>query len=153
MPATGVFPPFLIFVAVRATAPVAGIPPKIGLNIFAMPCAISSVFESCFVPVIPSATLALKSDSMAASIAIETAVGNSLVITDGLISGIDGSGNEAGIEPYLLPIVSVCHPKVLSKIILTMLASRITIREPGIFFVILGQRNITASEITAIASE
>ena len=41
MPATGLRPPFLTFVAVRAIAPVAGIPPKSGVKIFATPWAIS----------------------------------------------------------------------------------------------------------------
>ncbi len=42
-PATGVRPPFLTLVAVRAMAPVAGIPPKSGEAMFATPCATSSM--------------------------------------------------------------------------------------------------------------
>ena len=45
IPATGVRPPFLTLVAVRAMAPVAGMPPKIEENIFAVPCAINSIFD------------------------------------------------------------------------------------------------------------
>ena len=45
IPATGVRPPFFTFVAVRAIAPVAGIPPKSGDAMFATPCATSSMFE------------------------------------------------------------------------------------------------------------
>ena len=50
IPDIGVFPPFFAFIVVLAIAPVAGIPPKIGHAILAMPWAISSVFESCFDP-------------------------------------------------------------------------------------------------------
>ena len=45
MPATGVRAPERILVAVRAIAPVAGIPPKSGEAILAIPCATSSTFE------------------------------------------------------------------------------------------------------------
>ena len=45
IPATGVRPPFFTFVAVRAIAPVAGIPPKSGEAMFATPCATNSMFE------------------------------------------------------------------------------------------------------------
>ena len=45
IPAMGVRPPFLILVAVRAIAPVAGIPPKIEEKILAVPCATSSILE------------------------------------------------------------------------------------------------------------
>ena len=46
MPATGVRPPLLMLVIVRAMAPVAGIPPNSGDARLAMPWAISSVLES-----------------------------------------------------------------------------------------------------------
>ena len=58
MPATGVFPPLLMFAMVRAMAPVAGIPPNSGVAMLATPCAISSVLESCLSPITPSATVA-----------------------------------------------------------------------------------------------
>src|SRR5581483_10611265 len=45
MPATGVPAPERILVAVRAIAPVAGIPPSSGDAIFATPCATNSTFE------------------------------------------------------------------------------------------------------------
>ena len=45
-----------MFVAVRAMAPVAGMPPKRGLARFAIPWAMSSMSESCFVPVSPRIT-------------------------------------------------------------------------------------------------
>ncbi|MPN01105.1 hypothetical protein SDC9_148308 [bioreactor metagenome] len=66
----GLLPPFFTLAAVLAIAPVAGIPPKIPEATFATPWAINSMFESCFPPIIPSATTAESSDSMAASIAI-----------------------------------------------------------------------------------
>ena len=43
IPAIGVRPPFLMLVAVRAMAPVAGMPPNSGVTMLAMPCPISSV--------------------------------------------------------------------------------------------------------------
>ena len=45
MPAIGVLPPFFTFVAVRAMAPVAGMPPKRGVMKLAIPWAMSSVLE------------------------------------------------------------------------------------------------------------
>ena len=65
IPAIGVRPPFLTFVAVRAIAPVAGMPPKSGETMFAMPCATSSMFDRCRPPIMPSATTADSSDSIA----------------------------------------------------------------------------------------
>src|SRR3546814_19627201 len=56
MPATGVFAPERILVAVRAIAPVAGRQPNSAEPILATPCPISSWFERCSVPAIPSAT-------------------------------------------------------------------------------------------------
>ena len=49
MPATGVFAPERMFVAVRAIAPVAGKPPKSGENILATPWPTSSTFGLCLV--------------------------------------------------------------------------------------------------------
>ena len=86
-----------MLVAVRAIAPVAGMPPNKGEAIFAIPCETNSMFESCFEPIIPSATTADKSDSIAASTAIEIAVGNSVVIVLMLKSGSFGFGSAVGI--------------------------------------------------------
>ena len=66
MPATGVRPPFLTFVAVRAIAPVAGMPPKRPAAMFAMPWPTSSTLDLCRLPIMPSATTAESSDSIAA---------------------------------------------------------------------------------------
>jgi hypothetical protein len=75
MPATGVRPPAFTFVAVRAIAPVAGIPPKSGVARFAMPCATNSMFGRCLPPIIPSDTTAESSASMPANSAIVNAAG------------------------------------------------------------------------------
>ena len=77
MPATGVRPPLLMLVMVRAMAPVTGMPPKNGTTRLAAPWATSSVLESCLSPVMPSTTVADSSDSMAPSTAITIAVGSS----------------------------------------------------------------------------
>ena len=66
-----------MFVAVRASAPVAAIPPKIGAMMLPMPSPTSSELGSCFVPVMPSAMTAESSDSIAPSIAIANAAGKS----------------------------------------------------------------------------
>ena len=67
IPATGVRPLFFTFVAVRAMAPVAGIPPNSGEAMFAMPWATSSMLERWRPPIMPCATTAENSDSIAAS--------------------------------------------------------------------------------------
>ena len=73
IPATGVRPPFLTFVAVRAIAPVAGMPPKMGEARFAIPCATSSILERLRPPIMPSETTAESSDSTPPSSAIVNA--------------------------------------------------------------------------------
>jgi hypothetical protein len=73
IPEIGVLPPLLTFVAVRAIAPVAGMPPKRTDPMFATPWATSSMFDLCLPPVIPSATTAESRDSIAASRAIVSA--------------------------------------------------------------------------------
>ena len=73
MPARGVLPPFLTLVAVLAMAPVAGMPPKMGVRMFAIPCAISSVLDRCLPPIMPSATTAESSDSIPPSRAMARA--------------------------------------------------------------------------------
>ena len=73
IPAIGLVAPFRIFVAVRATAPVAANPPNNGERMLAAPCPINSWFGLCRVPVMPSATTAVKSDPIAPSSAIVNA--------------------------------------------------------------------------------
>ena len=85
-PAIGLRPPLLMFVIVRAIAPVAGIPPKNGTTIFAMPWAINSVFELCLSPITPSATIADSRLSIAPNIAIVKAAGKSFSIVLMIVS-------------------------------------------------------------------
>ena len=70
MPATGVFAPERTLVAVLAIAPVAGMPPKSGVTMLAMPCATSSMFDRWRLPIMPSDTTAESKDSTAPSIAM-----------------------------------------------------------------------------------
>src|SRR2546425_1141499 len=70
IPATGVRPPFCTLVAVRAIAPVAGIPPNRGATMFATHCATSSMFERWRPPVMQSATTAERSGQIPPSRAI-----------------------------------------------------------------------------------
>ena len=95
MPATGVRPPFFTFVAVRAMAPVAGIPPNSGEAMFAMPWATSSMLERWRPPIMPSATTAESSDSIAASNAMVKAGAASTLIRSSVITGSVGRGNPA----------------------------------------------------------
>lgn len=96
----------LIFVAVRAIAPVAGIPPNNGVIIFATPCATNSIFDRCLPPIIPSATTAESKDSIAARIAIVVAGPIKFLIIAKSISGKTGEGSADGSSPNFDPIVS-----------------------------------------------
>ena len=80
MPATGVRPPFFTLAAVRAMAPVAGMPPKRAEAIFPAPWAASSILERCFPLIMPSATTQESRDSMAARIAMVKASGRAVWI-------------------------------------------------------------------------
>jgi len=64
MPAIGVCPPVFTLAAVRAMAPVAGIPPNAIDPMLAIPCAISSQFDRCLPPLSRSPTIAERSDSI-----------------------------------------------------------------------------------------
>ena len=89
--------PSRMFADVRAMAPVAGMPPKITEPILAIPCPISSQFDRWRCPVIPSATRAESSDSIAPNNAIAIASGKISWIWSRLVLGIHGTGSEAGI--------------------------------------------------------
>ncbi|MFT3915001.1 MAG: hypothetical protein QM704_13055 [Anaeromyxobacteraceae bacterium] len=71
---TGLRPPERMLVAVRAMAPVAGMPPKNGAITLPTPWASSSASGSCRVRAMPSATTAERSDSIAPSIAMAKAL-------------------------------------------------------------------------------
>ena len=105
IPAIGVLPPFLIFAAVLAIAPVAGIPPNNEDAIFAIPCPINSVFELCFLSIIPSATTADNKDSIAPKNAIVTAGINRTFILSIVSDGNCGDGIADDISPNAPPIV------------------------------------------------
>lgn len=70
MPATGVRPPFRTLVAVRAMPPVAAMPLNNDEAMFATPCATNSILDRCRPPIMPSATTADSSDSIAPRSAI-----------------------------------------------------------------------------------
>ena len=106
IPATGVRPPLLILVIVLAMAPVAGIPPKIGVTILAMPRAMSSVLELCLALIIPSATVAESRDSMAPSAAMVMAIGKRFFTASQSRAGISAFGRLALME-NLSPMVSM----------------------------------------------
>ena len=162
-PAIGVRPPLLMFVIVRAIAPVAGIPPKKGTTTFATPCAISSVFELCLSPITPSATIAESKLSIAPNIAIVNAEGNSFCISVKNVSpsansrlGTCGAGMPCG-NSYRSLIV--CRPAIPhdsgansfnahTPAVAKMIAARL----PGIRFVSLGMKIHTISEKKPIAT-
>ena len=148
IPATGVRPPLLMFVIVLAIAPVAGIPPKIGVTIFATPSAINSVFELWWSLIIPSATVAESNDSIAPSAAIVTATGNRFLMASQLSAGISAFGSCELMEKRS-PIVSILSmPRKLFKHHTPMVTSIIATNEPGIFFEILGVTAIIMTLVT-----
>ncbi len=105
MPATGPCAPARTFVAVRAIVPVTQMPPNRLDAMLATPCATSSQFERCRRPVMPSATTADSSDSIAPSNANATAFGSTSRTLLKLTSGRPGSGNVFGMPPKREPIV------------------------------------------------
>ena len=106
MPETGVLPPLLMLAVVRAIAPVAGMPPKRIEPTLATPWAISSQSDLWRLPVMPSATTAESSDSIAASRAIVRAEGINSRTSLRLKGGKWGVGSEPGMPPNLLPMVA-----------------------------------------------
>ena len=92
IPVTGVLPPLFMLAIVRAMAPVAGMPPKRGVMMFATPCPMSSVLALWCFPVTPSATIAASRDSMAQSMAMVKAGETSSLMTSIDISGTTGLG-------------------------------------------------------------
>src|SRR5690606_1730337 len=103
---TGVRPPLFTLVAVRAMAPVAGIPPKRGEAILATPGAINSMFDRGRPPIMPSATTADNSDPTAARRALVHAAPTSEAILSPETAGNWGRGRPALISPNRDPTVS-----------------------------------------------
>ena len=93
IPEIGDLPPFLTFAAVRAIAPVAGIPPKKPEQIFPKPCAMSSVLELCLSLIIPSETTHESKDSIPAKSAMVNALGSTAIIFSPVIWGIVKAGS------------------------------------------------------------
>ena len=145
MPATGVRPPFFTFVAVRAIAPVAGIPPKIGDAMFAMPCATSSMLERWRPPIMPSATTAESSDSTAASRAIVNAGPASAWMIGSDRCGMLGCGSPAWIAPNRAPIVSTGRCSSCASSVVTISATN----GPGMRSETRGHTMMIASVATA----
>ena len=133
----GVRPPFLILAAVLAIAPVAGIPPKHAEPMFAIPCAMSSILDLCFEPIIESATTAERRDSIPASSAMVIALEICDLITP--IEKIDEfsvmGGSPVRISVNAFPIVFTSRLKILTIAAVTITA----IRDQGIFLKIIGQ--------------
>ncbi len=97
--------PARTFAAERAIAAVAVIPPKNGATMLPSPWPINSLLALCLVPVIPSSTTAHSRDSIAPSIAIEKAAGNSacnelqlrVKFDSGIFHGRTSCGSNCGI--------------------------------------------------------
>ena len=110
MPDTGLLAPARTLVAVRAIAPVTGMPPNMTEAILAVPCATNSQFERCRRPVMPSATTAESSDSIAPSKAMARASGRSSRILARSKTGSVGAGRLCGTPPNLEPMVATSRP-------------------------------------------
>src|SRR5258708_2387314 len=92
MPETGPRAPARTLVAVRAMVPVTQMPPNKADPILAKPCATSSQLERCLRPVMPSATTADNSDSIAPNSANEIASGNTALAFSNEKAGHTGPG-------------------------------------------------------------
>ena len=100
-----------MFVAVRASAPVAAMPPKNGATMLPIPRPTSSAFGSCFLPVIASAMTAESSDSMAPSMAMASAGENKSLALPSVIPpephGSIGIGGTCGIPATSRPLTTL----------------------------------------------
>ena len=127
MPATGLVAPLFTLVTVRAMVPVAGMPPKKGVTKLAMPCAISSWFGLWRAPIMPSATRAHSSDSMAprkASVRVGTRRNRAVSHEK---AGHCSDGSVDGMPPKRLPMVSTGRPQTATSTVV----SSSTTTEPG----------------------
>ena len=107
MPETGPCAPARTLVAVRAMVPVTQMPPNSAEAMLATPCATSSQLERCRRPVMPSATTADSSDSMAPSSAKATASGSTAAsLLQAERPARPASGRLRGMPPKRLPIVA-----------------------------------------------
>ena len=111
MPETGPRAPARTLVAVRAMVPVTQMPPNSAEPILAKPCATSSQFERCLRPVMPSATTADSSDSIAPSSAKAIASGSTACAFASENDGSAGHGSSRGMPPNRVPMVSTGSDK------------------------------------------
>src|SRR2546428_2944598 len=139
--------PFLILVAVRAIAPVAGMPPKRGVTILAIPCPMSSRLLLCLLPDMPSATTADNKDSIPPSMAITNAGGSNSFIFSKENCGRVSVGSMLGIAPKVVPIVAIFPLK--NKVAAILETSSAT-KEAGILGKILGNAIRMARLIIAV---
>ena len=123
-----------MFVIVRAMAPVAGIPPKSGETIFAMPCPINSVLEWWLSPITPSATVAESSDSMAPSTAIVIAGPTSILIVSHERAGTVAEGRVELMSKRSPMVSMVVTPAYSFSRSTTTVTRMMATSEPGIFF-------------------
>ena len=148
IPEIGVLPPFLTLAAVLAIAPVAGIPPNREEPILAIPCAISSAFELCLSPIIPSETTADNKDSIPPKSAIVKAGPINAFNVLRFRLGIWGIGIFELILPNWLPIVATGKLNINTTKVVTIKA----IKDPGIFLFIFGQKIKIISASNPIAN-
>ena len=134
-----------MLVAVRAMAPVTGMPPNRGLAMLATPCATSSALELWRSPLIESATTAESRLSSAARIATVSADGSSGRIRSARNCGMWMGGSARLMPPNLLPMVSTGKWNTAAT---SVAASSATI-EPGTRGNSLGIKIISASEPSA----
>ena len=141
MPATGVLPPFFTFAAVRAMAPVAGIPPNSTEPMLPTPCATSSMLLRWCELIMLSATTQDRSDSIAARMAMVMPLGSWSASRSTLSWGMRNSGRSL-LMTYRSPMVLTCMPKPLTRAIPAMSATR----DPGMRSLTLGQANRMARQ-------
>ena len=117
-------------------APVAGMPPKSAEPIFAMPCAISSILERCFEPIILSATTAERSDSTPARNAMVTAFESCPLMFSkvNIVKSTLNGGRPAGMSANCLPIVLTSRWNTSTITAVTITA----MKDPGIFLKKMG---------------
>ena len=106
MPDTGPCAPARTLVAVRAMVPVTQKPPNSAEAALPTPCATSSQLERWRRPVMPSATTAESSDSIAPSSVKDKAAGSTSRIFAKLNTGKDGNGSAWGMPPKRVPMVA-----------------------------------------------
>ena len=99
------FPPERIFVTVLIVAPEPARPPKSETIILPIPWPISSLFELCLVFVSESATIEVKSESIAPRTANVSASGITILSWEKLIIGKENAGNDAGMFPIVATFI------------------------------------------------